>query len=146
MADKFHIDLIFPLKTRVKCYFCLLEHPIYLDLSVFAADHAQCIFLISSNYSVTSVLHVYLVEVVFSTPQQYIQIRSNEIVVWSVHEVKWVLFQLVFGPLKMLACPGPHLGSIPWVSALKECTVWHFTSKIIITEESVSKKFSKSLL
>ena len=56
-------------------------------------------------------------------------IRSNETAVWSVYDVKWVLFKLIFCPLKMLACPCPLHCSIPCVRAFKWGTVWHSTSR-----------------
>ena len=58
-----------------------------------------------------------------------IQIQSNEPAVWSVYEVKWVLFKLIFCHLEMLARSCPLLCSIPRVRAFKWGTVWHSTSR-----------------
>ena len=75
-----------------------------------------------------------------------IQIRSNETVISSVYDVKWVLFKLIFYPLKMLVRPWPLQCSIPRVRAFKWGTVWHSTSRGIRTARILIQKFPKSLL
>ena len=67
-----------------------------------------------------------------------IQIRSNETAVWCVYEVKWVLFKLIFCPLKMLARPCQLHCSKPSVRAFKWGTVWHSTSRGIRTTRILS--------
>ena len=76
----------------------------------------------------------------------HIQIRSNKTLIWSVYEVKWVVFKLIFCHLKLLACPWPLLCSIPCVRAFKWGNVWHSTSRGIKTTKSLSLKIPKSLL
>ena len=78
--------------------------------------------------------------------QAIMHIRSNETVIWSVYEVKWILFKLIFCHLKILACPRPFLCSIPHVRAFKWGTIWHSTSRGIRTSRSLSQKLPKSLL
>ena len=58
----------------------------------------------------------------------HVQIWSNETVILSVYEVKWVIFKLIFCHLKMLARPWPLQCSIPRVRPFKWGTVWRFIS------------------
>ena len=76
----------------------------------------------------------------------YVQIQSNETAVWSVYDVKWELFKLIFFHLKMLAYPWLLLCSIPRVRAFRWSTVWHSTSRGIKTTRSLISKIPKSLL
>ena len=68
----------------------------------------------------------------------HVKIRSNETVIWSVYEVKWVLFKLFFCHLKLLACPWPLQCSIPRVRAFKWGNVWHSISRGIRTARCLS--------
>ena len=106
---------------------------------IYTVFHKKCIWIlfflhelkkyVSSDHKAEGMLNHRLYKKMVSFLHGPLQIRSNETAVWSIYEVKWVLFKLIFCQLKMLACPWPLLCSIPRVRAFKWGIVWCFISR-----------------